>query len=108
MRPAGEIRQALRAAFAEREHATWREVLGAVPGVNGASPAERALVRRTVVNMVHCGELVRCGAAKVAGSGRWHAVYGLAGASDASGLDVPQPWGGIETLTEAMRGVTRG
>lgn len=82
-RPRGEIRHALRSAFAARDHATWSEVLPAVPGVNCASRAEVTLVRRTVENMVQDGELVRCGSVRAASSGRWRVLYELAPLGDA-------------------------
>lgn len=99
MRPPGEIREALRSAFAVRGHATWAEVLPAVP-VNLAAPSEVRLVRRTVENMVQAGELVRSGASKCAGSRVWRAVYELADADDA--------WAEPGTGVQALQDVTRG
>jgi hypothetical protein len=75
MRPPGEIRQTLRAVFSERGASTWREVMSAIPAASAQSPSERALVRRTVENMVRSGEVLRVGQAKPAGSKRWHALY---------------------------------
>ncbi len=98
MRPAGEIREALRTAFAERGACTWRDVAPLVPGVDAACRADLALVRRTVVNMVSAGELVPAGYAKVAGSARWHAIY------EPQEQTTPQPWGGIEALADVVRG----
>lgn len=94
-RPTGEIRQALRAAFAVRGAATWREVAPMVPGISDRSRADLALVRRTVGNMVNAGELQPVGYGKVAGSQRWHAVY-----------ESVHEDGGIEALTIAMRAMT--
>lgn len=94
MRPAGEIRAALRAAFAERGHATWAEVLPACP-VDSRSPSEVLLVRRTVENMVRSGELVKAGASKPAGSRAWRTVYELADADDA-------PWSGAAADSVAL------
>lgn len=98
-RPAGEIRSALRVAFASRGAATWREVAPLVPGISDRSRADLALVRRTVVNMVSAGELLPVGYGKVAGSLRWHTVY--ESAAPAEGDD-----GGIEALTKFMRAWT--
>lgn len=94
MRPAGEIRTALRAAFAERGHATWAEVLPACP-VNAQSPAEVRLVRRTVENMVRAGELVPAGTSKPAGSRVWRTLYELAEPDSA-------PWSGAATDSLAL------
>ena len=102
MRPAGEIRAALRAAFAERGHATWAEVLPACP-VHAGSRAEGALVRRTVENMVQSGELVRVGSDKTAGSRVWRAVYSLAGADDP-----PGPWCGSGESLALLQDVVTG
>ena len=73
MRPAGEIRQALLAAWVEGP-ATWRAMLPAT-GVDPCSPAEVRLVRHTVENMVRAGELEPCGKEKAAGSRVWCTVY---------------------------------
>jgi hypothetical protein len=81
MRPQGEIRTALRSAFAERGPSTWAEVLPALP-VNVAAPSEVRMVRRTVENMVQAGELVRAGHHKVAGSRVWRMMYELAAEPD--------------------------
>lgn len=99
-RPAGEIRSALRVAFAARGAATWREVAPMVPGISERSRADLALVRRTVVNMVSAGELLPVGYGKVAGSLRWHAVY------ESVGAEVVDDDGGIEALTKFMRAMT--
>lgn len=74
MRPLGDVRQALETAFGDHGPCTWRNVLPAA-GINTHARAEVLLVRRTVENMVRDGALVRCGAAKVAGSRNWHALY---------------------------------
>jgi hypothetical protein len=97
LRPRGEIRDALVAAYSQVGAASWREVLPHVP-VNSGSPAEVTLVRRTVENMARKGELVRCGEEKPAGSTVWLAVYELAAPAE----DLPQPWGGIEALAEVV------
>lgn len=106
-RPAGEIRSALRSAFSELGHATWREVLPACP-VNAASPAEALLVRRTVENMVQAGELVRAGAAKAAGSRVWRAVYELAAYDAANEAWTSAPGTGHEALQDVTRGWLEG
>lgn len=99
MRPAGEIREALRAAFAEHGHATWREVLPACP-VNAASPAEVMLVRRTVKNMVQAGELLDVGTSRQAGSRIVRTVYELAGPCE----DVAPAGDCLELLQDVTRG----
>lgn len=103
-RPAGEIRSALRVAFASRGAATWREVAPLVPGISDRSRADLALVRRTVVNMVSAGELLPVGYGKVAGSQRWHAVYESVAPDDADAAVDDD--GGIEALTKFMRSWT--
>ena len=107
MRPAGEIRAALRSAFAERGHATWREVLPACP-VNAHARSEVMLVRRTVENMVQAGELVRAGAAKTAGSRAWRAVYELAAYDAANEAWASAPGTGHEALQDVTRGWLEG
>lgn len=102
MRPPGEIREALRAAFAERGHATWREVLPACP-VNAASPSGVLLVRRTVENMVRAGELVDVGTSRAAGSRIARKLYELAD----PGLQ-PAPWCTAGEGLDALQDVTRG
>ncbi len=100
MRPPGEVREALRAAFAERGASTWQEVVPSVAGMSQHSRADLSLVRRTVCNMVVAGELVPAGHCKVAGSSRWHVIYEAVGAADDG---TPQPWGGIEALATAVK-----
>lgn len=77
MRPAGEIREALRAAFAEAGHSTWRDVLPACH-VDTSAPSEVLMVRRTVENMVRAGELVKVGNDRQAGSRIVRTLYELA------------------------------
>lgn len=104
-RPAGEIRSALRSAFSELGHATWREVLPACP-VNAASPAEALLVRRTVENMVRAGELVRVGNSREAGSRIVRTLYELA---PRAGADVDAtPWCHAVDCLDMLQDVTRG
>jgi len=91
MRPRGEIRQAI-AAAAEQGPGTWRDF------------AERARVgyeaaQRTVENMARAGQLVPAGTAKRAHSNHWMCLYE---ARVPEGDDVPQPWGGIEALADAV------
>lgn len=101
MRPAGEIRAALRSAFAERGHATWREVLPACP-VNVAAPAEVMLVRRTVENMVQARELVNVGTSREAGSRVARTLYELAAAQDGQA-----PACAVQAGLDALQDVTR-
>ncbi len=75
MRPAGEIREALRGCFPERGQgvATWYDALNALGArqlVNPAAPGERKLVRKTVENMVQAGELQKAEPVRVPGSRR--------------------------------------
>jgi len=100
MRPRGEIREGLCAAFKERGASTWRDVLAAVP-VCAQARSEVALVQRTVWNMVSSGELSAVGQVKVAGSQRWHALYELACAEPAP--EPPNTWETFAELTAAMR-----
>lgn len=104
MRPAGEIREALRSAFAERGHATWREVLPACP-VNPASPSGVLLVRRTVENMVRAGELVDVGTSRQAGSRIARKLYELAGPV---GGAHDGPWSTPGDSLDMLQDVTRG
>lgn len=109
MRPAGEIRSALRAAFAERGHATWREVLPACP-VNVASPAEVMLVRRTVENMVRAHELVAVGNSREAGSRVVRTLYELAPQYGGDDAGTASPWFGADhrSSLDLLQDVTRG
>lgn len=110
MRPAGEIREALRSAFAERSSATWREVLPSCP-VNLASPAEVMLVRRTVENMVRAGELEQAGKSKAEGSRIWRTMYELTPRGGATGLAdmADAPWcGSAAECMDMLQDVTRG
>lgn len=75
MRPAGEIRQALRECFPSEGQgvATWHDALQALGQrrlVNPAAPGERRLVRQTVENMVQAGELRRAAPTRRPGSRR--------------------------------------
>jgi hypothetical protein len=106
-RPAGEIRAALRSAFAELGHATWRQVLPACP-VNATAPAEALLVRRTVENMVRAGELVAVGNSRAAGSRIVRTLYELAPRGGAGGGDAPAPWCGTMDCLDLLQDVTRG
>ena len=108
MRPPGEIRSALRSAFAQCGDATWREVLPACP-VNVASPAEVMLVRRTVENMVRAGELVNVGTSREAGSRIARTLYELApprgGAGDEAEID--EQTTGVHSSLDAIAELTR-
>lgn len=106
MRPAGEIRAALRSAFAERGHATWREVLPACP-VDVASPAEVMLVRRTVENMVQARELVNVGTSRQAGSRVARTLYELAAAQDGGQEARGTAPGPVHEGLDALQDVTR-
>lgn len=71
MRPAGEIRQALRAAVPNQapgvtgaSYLDMAQRLAGMAGLNPAAPAELRLVRQTVKNMVQAGELVKVGRTK--------------------------------------------
>jgi hypothetical protein len=77
MRPAGEIRDALRrhGCFPPPEagSATWRDALaelGRLKIVNPQAPSERKLVRQAVENMVQAGEIQKAEPKRVAGSRR--------------------------------------
>ena len=96
MRPSGEIRAALRAAWPEPgAAATWREAIP-LAGVNPRAPSEVRLVRQTVCNMVRAGELEPCGREKLAGEKVWRVTYQRASepapdvASTDAGLDALQ------------------
>lgn len=89
MRPPGEIRVALRSAFAELQPCGWRDVLPHMP-VNPRSPSEVLMVRRTVEHMVQAEELVPVGKQKLAGSRVWYQTY-----------EMPQPE--QQTAEQAMR-----
>jgi hypothetical protein len=78
VRPIGDIRMSLRGAFKAQPDSTWRAVLPMVE-VNVRAPAELLLVRRTVENMVRCGELERTGRHKLPGERAWHHTYALTG-----------------------------
>lgn len=80
MRPAGEIRAALREAIplAGHGHATWRDALAMLAQrklVNPAAPSECRLVRRTVENMRAAGELRAAAPVRVKGSRRPMVAY---------------------------------
>lgn len=98
-RSRSEIRVGLRAVFEQRGHATWREVLPAVPGVNPRSPGEVLLVRRTVENMVRTGELVKVGSSREAGSRIYRALYELAEPQPEAPAEIPAP---TVRLSDAM------
>lgn len=75
MRPAGDIRLALRDCFPLQGEgaATWHHALAALglrKLVNPAAPGERKLVRRTVENMLQAAELVPVEPVRVEGSRR--------------------------------------
>lgn len=104
MRPAGEIRQALRACFPEAGQgmATWRDALDALARqrlVNPAAPGERRLVQRTVENMRRAGELQPAEPVRVPGSRRpmmgyarnWATSWG-GGSSGATLAQVVTTW----------------
>lgn len=105
-RPRGEIRNALVQAFERLEEATIREVAPAA-GINPASPSEYRMVVRTVSSMVQCGELMRCGRFKPAGSRAWQGIYTMAmdeGTAE-PGVDLQhllRAWGAVEvTATQS-------
>ena len=81
MRPRGEIRAALAAAFRRLVQERGLVVDGqAVDGVSWRDAAISAQVgfeaaQRTVENMVRAGELVRVSASKRAGSQHWEGLY---------------------------------
>lgn len=102
MRPPGEIRMALRAAFASRGHATWNDVLPDCP-VNAACMAEARLVRRTVENMVRAGELVAVGTSRAAHSRIARTLYELAPREDSADL-----WSQSTDCMNMLQDVTRG
>lgn len=82
-RPRGEIRALLMSGFAERGASTVMEVLP-YARVDGRSPAEVRLVRKTVENMVAAGDLVKVGMSRPAGGRVWHGMYEPAPAPEAS------------------------
>lgn len=96
-RPRGEVRQVLADAvgrlYAERGAVTYR-VVAAEAKVGFET------TRLTLENMARAGELVVAGKDKPAGAAHWHNLYEPPGDDD----DLPQPWGGIEALVEAMKG----
>lgn len=105
MRPPGEIRTALRAAFAERGHATWGDVLRDCP-VNASCAAEVRLVQHTVENMVRSGELIAVGRQKLAGARGWRRLYELAGAAQ-GGTAAQDVWAGnVGRSLDALTDVT--
>lgn len=78
MRPAGEIRRALRSLLDARQPTTWRSAAVALHerGVLSLhSPSELRLVRNTLLNMTRAGELQVCGHAPVPGVRRPMALY---------------------------------
>lgn len=91
MRPAGEVRSALRAAFAvatrDGQAVEWAALLPdlAAIGIDARSRAEVALVRRTVERMVQAGELQRVGSVQHVGSRAVRATYTYTSASAARG-----------------------
>lgn len=101
MRPPGEVREALRAAFeqlCEQQGAcNWRATVPLLKplGIDPASRAEVRLVRATVENMVRAGELDRVGAEKEPGKRVWRALY----APRRSSMRVC----GLSAVDEAMR-----
>lgn len=89
MRPAGEIRQALRGCFpaAGQGAVTWRqalEQLGQLGLVHPAAPGEQRLVQHTVENMRRAGELQPMAPVRVTGSRRPMMGYAVASAVDAT------------------------
>lgn len=72
MRPRGEFREALataaRALHAEQGAATWRQIAA-------RAQVGYADAHTTIRNMARAGELADVGAAKPAGSDRWHRLY---------------------------------
>ncbi len=87
MRPAGEIRAALREAFppAGQGHATWRDALAVLAQrklVDPAAPSECRLVRQTVKNMRAAGELRPGPPVRVQGSRRPMVAYARNWATD--------------------------
>lgn len=98
MRPAGEIRQALRACFPAQGQgvATWHDALRALASlgvVNPAAPSEARLVRRTVENMRAAGELRPGPAVAVPGVRRPMRGYARAAAPAAMPSNWATDWG---------------
>lgn len=82
-RPAGAIRTAIAQTFASQAGAsfTCRDIVAALQAqglVHAGSRSERAIVRRTVGNMLAAGELVTAGQRPVVGSKRPMVLYALA------------------------------
>lgn len=111
MRPAGEIRQALRDAVRElhgvQGSASLLDLAPRVPRLNPAAPSEMELVRRTLVNMADAGELQRVGKHKPPGSARWFTLYEPAEPAEpeaAAAVLPPEPpaQAGLDALGEAL------
>ena len=84
MRPAGEIRAALRGWSPEAQPVTWRDALAylaCVGLVSASAPAEVRLVRQTVENMARSSELLEAGYVRAPGSRRPMAGYLLPSAA---------------------------
>lgn len=102
MRPRGEIRAALAGTLARL--APERGALNCLE-LAAASQVGRLAAMDTLRNMVRAGEVLIVGAAKPAGSRRWHKLYELA---PPEADDAPQAWGGIEALAQVMHSLPAG
>lgn len=94
MRPAGEVRLALRdavyALVPECGPVNFRQVAA-------AANVGAAVAQVTLNNMARAGDVVVAGRHKPEGSTHWHALY------EPPDMDVPEPWGGIERLAQVMQ-----